>query len=332
MSEHTWKQDKGNNLHPEENLLLAYIRRQLAADTSLEVYQHLAICEPCRRKHATLLLQCGLAYSMPTYPSIVDMLGERIDSPAAAQLALQQRRQSALQQDVALGRAFVLFFLSKALRLQRHSAKGSASTTIAIRSVPLVGIAALIISVALVVAIVLAYTFSNHILVPGNFSGVNKLTTPSVMPTQIAIQSKPTATSTATPTQVGNTPGTGSAVTATPTGSYRPYVKVCSTQAEWAHSQLHICGANFTPGDKIELYGKMLGFFTSQKSMVVADAHGSISVVWTIANCHMTPDSIYAQDLTQGHHYTTPTVAVSVPIGPCRVPNIKSKPTPTGVQ
>ena len=330
MSGHEWKQDEGDNLHPEENLLLAYMCRQLAADTSHEVYQHLAICEPCRRQHTTLLLQNGLAYSMPTYPSVADMLGERIENPAAARLALQQRRRSALQQDIALGRAFVLFFLLKALkvlRLQRQNAKRPASTTIAIRSVPLIGIAVLIISILLVVTIILAYTLSNHIPVPGIFSGGSQFATPPVMQTQIAIQSKPTATPTATPTLAGNTPGPGSAVTvtstATPTGSNRPYVKVCSTQAEFAQSQLYICGANFRPGDKIVLYEIVPGIIIRPRSTVFADAHGSFSIVWTMTSCHTVPSAIFAQDQTTGHRYTTPPVAVTVAIGSCHGPNTK---------
>jgi hypothetical protein len=335
MSGHTWKQDEGDNFHPEENLLLAYIRRQLSADTSHEVFQHLAICELCRHKHATLLLQSGLAYSMPTYPSVVDMLGERIDSPAAAQLALQQRRRSALQQDIALGRAFVLFFLSKALRLQRQNAKRPASTAIAIRSVPLVGIAVLIISILLVVAFVLAFTLSNHILVPGNFSSGSQLTTPSVIPTQIAIQSKPTATptATATPTQVGNTPGHGSAVTvtpiATPPGPTRPYVKVCSTPAELAQSQLHICGANFKPGDKVELLG-IVGFSIKEKSEIIADIHGSFSVVWTISSCRSVPGYIFMQDQTR--HSIMSFISVTVKIGTCQAPNTMPQPEPTPIR
>src|ERR1700676_5178504 len=185
------------------------------------------------------------------------MLGERIESPVAAKFALQQRRRSALQQDIALGRAVVLFFLSKALRLQRQNAKRPASTTIAIRSVPLVSVGALIVSILLVVAFVLAFTRSNHILLSGNApgGGGSILVTPTPTPTQMAIVSKPMAT----PTQVGSTSGPGSAVTVTPTGPDRPYVKVCSTQAELAHSQLRICGAKFRPGDKIVLYEKVPG-------------------------------------------------------------------------
>jgi hypothetical protein len=334
MSGHTWQQGEGDDLHPEKNVLLAYIRQQLSADTSHEVYQHLAICEPCRHQHATLLLQSGLAYSMPPYPSIIDMLGKHLESPAAAQLALQQRKRVALQQDIALGRAFVLFFLSKAMRIQRQNAKKPASTTIAIRSVPLVGIAVLIISILLVVALVLAFTLSNHTFVPGNFSGGSQLATPSVMLTQIAVQSKPTATATATPTQVGNTPGPGSAVTATPTatatatpiGSTRPYVKVCSTAAELAQSQLLICGANFKPGDRVELFG-MTGFSVKEKSEIIADTHGSFSVVWTITNCRFVPGYIFVLDQTR--HVTLPFILVTVTIGTCHAPNIMPQPTPT---
>jgi len=335
MSGYKWKQDEGDNLHPEENLLLAYIRRQLAADTSHEVYQHLAICELCRHQHATLLLQSGLAYSMPTYPSVVDMLGERIDSPVAAQLALQQRRRVALQQDIALGRAFVLFFLSKVLHVEKQNAKKPASTIIAIRSMSLVGVAVLIISALLILAIVvLAYTLSIHIFVPSSLSNGSQFATPSVRPTQITIQSKPTATPTATPTQVGNAPGTGSAVTvtptATPTGPTRPYVKVCSTPAELAQSQLHICGANFRPGDKIVLFEIVPGIGIKPKSVVFADAYGSFSVVWTITNCRTIPSGIYAQDLT--HHGVTPVVTVTVSIGSCHAPNTKPEPMPTGTK
>src|SRR5579863_1440978 len=294
MAGHKWEQDKGDNLHPEENLLLAYISRQLSADTSHEVHQHLATCEACRQQHASLLLQSGLTYSMPTYPSIVEKLGEYIDNPAAAQLALQQRRRATFQQDIALGRAFVLFFLSRALRIQRQNAKKPASTTIAIRSVPLASIVVLIISILLVVVFVLASTLSNHRFGPGNLPSGSQPATPT--PTQIVIQSKPTATPTVTPTQVAITPGPGSTVngtpTATPTGTSKPFVKVCSTQAELAQSQLYICGYNFKAGDKVALIEFVPGNGIRVKSVLLADVHGSFSVVWTITNCRTVPSNI----------------------------------------
>ena len=318
MSGNMWELDNVGTLHPEENALLAYVRQQLSPDDAYEIYQHLALCETCSLQHAHLLLQSDLAYSMPAYPSIVDMLGTHIDSPAAAQLALRQRRQAKLQQDVTLGFVFVTFFLSKALGIQRQSTKKPARTAIALRSVPLVGIVVLIFSVLLIMAIVLAYTLTNHMYIPGGSSSGSRAVAPA-MTAPVALQPKPTPQ--LTPPRVVMTPGPGTTVgvaptvTGAPPGTAKPVVQVCTTNAEQLLSQLQICGYNFKPGDRIVLYEVIPGNVTRPRPPVIADAHGSFSEVWMIPNCHLVPSYIFAQDPTR--HFETAWVPVNFPIGPC---------------
>src|SRR5579863_1608756 len=110
MSGHMWIQDKDGNSHPDDSDLLAYtsqqlfadswenIHRQLAGDAWERTHQHIVRCTDCQQKCEEYTPVCAtlrnnLTYQMPAYPSIVDMLGEQLDNPAAAQLALQQRRQ-----------------------------------------------------------------------------------------------------------------------------------------------------------------------------------------------------------------------------------------------
>lgn len=333
MSGHIWIQDNEGNRHPDDSILLAFVRRQLSIAEARAVNEHLARCQTCPVKCAQFKyigdgLQNVLAYPMPVYPSVADKLGERIASPAATRLALRERRQVRLHEDIALGKALVMFTLKRLLGVRNQHTSQPRNRAMA--SVPVVSIPVLVILVLTVVAAVLAFTLSGHINAPTNRSqGSNGIGTPLVQPT-ILPQSTATPTLTPVPTQAPTTPthvpgnnGAGKGKPTPPASNGNATVYLCSSTTDLQQSRLNICGKNFKPGDKVILFEYIPGIGNRAKPpVIIADAQGTISVQWTITNCRTIPASVYALDLRTN----TPTAAVpvNVNVGNCQ-PNVKPK-------
>lgn len=333
MSGHMWIQDNEGNSHPDDSILLAYVRRQLSITEAREVNEHLPRCQTCPAKCAQLKyigdgLQHMLAYPMPTYPSIADRLDEQIASPAAARLALSERRQARLRKDVALGKALVMFTLKKLLGI--HNQHTDQPRNRAMASVSVVSIPVLVILGLTVVAAVLAFTLNGHINAPTNRSqGSNGIGTPPVQPT---ILPPPTATLTPTPlptqtattaTHVPGNNGAGRGKPILPTGNGNAIIYLCSSRGDLQQSRLNICGKNFKPGDKVALFEYIPGIgYRPKPPNVIADAQGTISAQWTITNCRTMPTSVYAIDLRTNAQ--TALVPVNVNVGNCQ-PNVKPR-------
>ncbi len=208
MSGHMWKQDKDGNSHPDDSDLLVYtsqqlfadswenIQRQLAGEAWERTHQHIVRCTDCQRKCKEYTPVCAtlrnnLTYQMPAYPSIVEMLGEQIDNPAAAQVALQQRRQ-------------------------KQGTERQKSRAIAFTS----GIPVRLQLVLLAMTIVLAFTIIKYVqTIPSYSSGAGSVASP-VTP----VSPQPNSTSKPTPKKSAATPGTGGSEAA------KPYLAVCSNR------------------------------------------------------------------------------------------------------
>jgi hypothetical protein len=305
MPGYMWKQDKNGHTHLEDDILLAYTRGQLGADIVLMVQQHCAKCTVCTQKCAeyTLIgmtLQQSLTYAMPAYPSIVDMLGDALDNPAAASTALRQRSENKR-------------------RVRKQSARIPGSKTL--RPFPKAGVFPLTISVALVLlTVLLAPTLSNYI---GSRASIER-STPNV-PT---LPVQPTAKTTPVPTMTVNKSTGGTTAVVTPTGTStsagtsKPVIWICSSNADLAQSRLRICGKNFKAGDKVIVLEVLPNGSSREDLLTIADAHGSFSSAWTIPNCHSIPIAIFADDTT--YISSTSQVMVNISIGGCRYPNVKT--------
>lgn len=309
MPGHLRKQDKNGLAHLEDDVLLAYTRGQLAADTIFVVQQHCAKCTLCMQKCAEytrlgMTLQQNLTYAMPVYPSIVDMLGDALDNPAAASAALRQRKEN-----------------------KRHVRKQSARTpgSKTQRLFPKVGVFPLTASIALVLLMVLlTYTLTNYI-------GGHASPEHSATPARPALTVQPTAMQRPTPVKTVNRslPGTTAGAGSTPTGTTKsagvskPVIWICSSNADLAQSRLRICGKNFKAGDRVII----LEVFSNNSHRVgtetTANMHGSINGAWTIANCRDVPLAVFAFDST--HATFTQQVSVNISIGGCRPLHIKFK-------
>ncbi len=310
MSGYTWKRDNNGHAHLENDILLAYTRGQLAADVVLIVQQHCAKCPVCTQKcvqytQIGMTLQQNLTYAMPVYPSVVNMLGDALDNPAAASAALRQRRENKR-------------------RVRKQSARISGGH--ARRLIPVIGVLPLIIFVSLLVVVgVLAYTSSNNrSFLPGNFSGGNKTGTPNVAPT---LPPQPTATQALTLTKTVNasTPGITAGImptgTATSNGTSKSVIWICSSNADLAQSRLRICGKNFKAEDRVIILEVFPNISHRVEAVTTADVHGTINGVWTIPNCRNVPIAVFAFNLTRAT-FTSP-VFVNISIGGCRSPNVK---------
>lgn len=298
MPGYTWKRDNNGHAHLENAILLAYIRGQLAADAMLIVQQHCAKCTVCTQKCAEysqigMTLQQNLTYAMPVYPSIVDMLGDALDSPAAASAALHQRRESKR-------------------RVWKQSARTSESKTL--RLFPKVGVFPLTIAVALVILMVLlGSTLSNYI---GSRASIARPT-----PNMPTLPVQPTATRTLVPTKSVNTSTPGTTVGVLPTGTAKPVIWICSSNGDLAQSRLRICGKNLKAGDRVIIFEVLPNGSSRVGMLAIADSHGSFTGAWTIPNCHSVPIAIFAYDATR--ELSTSRVMVNISIGGCRSPNVK---------
>jgi hypothetical protein len=307
-----WITDNDGNPHLENAVLLAYTRGQLAADVVLTVQQHCTNCTRCTQKcadytHIGAMLQQNLTYIMPVYPSIMDMLGDALDSPAAASTALRQRGENKS-------------------RIRKQSA--SISGAKALRLFPGVGVLPLTVSVSLVMLmILLAYMLSGHMNILAIKPPVgNGPVGPSTSST--GLPALPTATQTPTQTRTVSTSSPGTSTQATPggttspKGSSKPVIWICSSNADLAQSRLRICGKNFKAGDKVLILEVFANIGRKWGVWTTVDAHGTISGAWTIQNCHSVPVGVFAFDETRG--LTTQVVPVNVSLGGCHSPNGKS--------
>ena len=75
-----------------------------------------------------------------------------------------------------------------------------------------------------------------------------------------------------------------------------PYIKLCTSSNDLAHSVMRICGYNFTARDSVELFIKMPGSSRPKSNAVVLDAQGNFQDSFIINNCKV-PQAIFAKDL-----------------------------------
>ena len=69
------------------------------------------------------------------------------------------------------------------------------------------------------------------------------------------------------------------------------------TQADQNQMRIRFCGANFTPGDKVELIIQTGTNPPRARHQVTVDAQGDFQDFWYINACKDVPNSVYAQDM-----------------------------------
>ena len=120
-----------------------------------------------------------------------------------------------------------------------------------------------------------------------------------------------------------------STVTTTP-GSSGPTISLCSIQNVDAQTHLSFCGANFTPGDQVQLLEYFVDGHSRLRRPVVVSAQGTFQDWWVVYNCRMVPFSVMAEDVTPGHMYEVSQVLHNIQFLNCVIP--ASTPTAAGGQ
>jgi hypothetical protein len=275
MASRTWwiRDEKGIE-HPEDSVLLAYVRQQQLEDR-LRIVQHIdgERCPRCRQKcsefvqiSATLDVLGHIA-AYQHYPEL----------PAAQAYVNVQRavdEQNALQ-------AFKQWMSNR--QRPRRSAVRLISVPIAF------GLALLFTVVMLVLA--------SHgvMLVPQSSQG-------SVSPSQNNSTVVAPQFSTRTPDLTLTANASASATpTLSPTASPVPQgdIQVCSTHADIAQLHLVICGSNFVPGHQVSLVVIISGKAPIVRHPVLVNKQRDIQDGWYINNCKNVPVAIFAYDVTK---------------------------------
>src|SRR5258708_1577191 len=273
-----WIQASDGKEHPEDSILLAYMRLQQLEDWP-RINQHIDVelCPRCRRKcdelaqvSATLsVLRQMAAYqrypelsAARTYARIQESVNKRAPLQAYLHWAgNRQRPRKSPVRLVSLPVAFGLALLCVVLVLAAHLSGGS-----------------------------LPGSSQGHVS-PGQHNAATlqpQYTTPAPQPA-LTVTAGATTTPAATLTPA-----------ATSTTGPQVYLKVCSTAADNAQSHLVICGFNFEPGDKVALVVDVPGRALVTRRPVFVDQLGAFHDGWYISNCKYLPVAVYAEDLTAG--------------------------------
>ncbi len=327
MSEHV-----GEIVHPDDSTLLTYIDQPSPDKASANVREHLAICEQCLlrcgelKRIADLLIETlALSEKKQYYPPLTTKVLQSIQNPAAARLLRRQRRQGRLREDLSLGGALLGYALGevKAVALYPFApvqfflkSRRKKPRNLAMASIPVVAIPAVLFLVLLAVFVVLA---SNSEKLK-QFQPVD-VTSTSVASSIPNIMPHAAMTPTAVPVKVIPAfPET----TATPDGT-KPTISLCGTAADNAQSRIRFCGSNFIAGTRVQLQMYLPGGQPGPRKPVLVDALGNFQDSWIITDCKMVPLAVIAHDMTPGHTSDVSQALQNIQFLNCSIPT----PAPT---
>jgi anti-sigma factor RsiW len=289
-------QNVGKMEHPDNSTLLTYIDQPFPAKARANVHQHLANCEQCQLRYgelrhtADLLIETLADFEKKQYyPPLTTKVFQSIQNPATARRVLRQGR---LWQDLTLSR-------------QKRP------RNLAMASIPVVAIPAVLFLVLLAVFVVLASNSEKF----KQFQPIAVTSTSAALPTP-SIVPHSAMTSTAIPVKVIPAfPGT----TATPAGT-KPTISLCSTAADKAQVRIRFCGQNFIAGNQVQLLVYVPGGRPGLRNLVLVDASGNFQDSWVINDCKMVPLAIIALDVTPGHATDVSQVLQNIQFLSCSVP------------
>ncbi len=293
VSSTKWIQASDGKEHPEDSILLAYMRLQQLEDWP-RINRHIDVeqCPRCRRK-------CDELAQVSATLSVLRQMAAYQRYPE-----LSADRTYAHVQEFANKRAPLQAYLHWAGNRQRPR-----KSPVRLVSLPVAFGLAL-----LCVVLVLAAHLSGGSLLPGSFQG----------------HISPSQNNAATVQAQHTTPAPHPAATLTPaatsTTGPQAYLKVCSTAADNAQSRLVICGFNFVPGHKVALVVDVPGRQLVTRHAVVVDQQGEFRDGWHIYNCKNLPVAVYAEDLTAGTGNYSSTL-VNIAFANCPVATPTAGPT-----
>jgi hypothetical protein len=260
-----WTSYKDVNEHPEDSILLAYLRKQQVKDR-LSVSQHINLekCPRCLHKLDEL----------EQVSATLDVLGKIRSYQHYPELSVADTYER--MQRAASHRTPTKASLNGANQRQRPR-----KSVVRLISLP--------------AAFGLAILFTVAMLVFANLSGTSWNPEPSK---ESISHSQGNSTvvvfphSTPTPDlDLTATAGTTPVLTTT-----KAYIKVCSTPADIVQRRLVICGHNFDPAHEAALLA--FGKKPMWQSNLPVDQHGTFQFGWNIVNCSNLPTIIYSYEAT----------------------------------
>jgi hypothetical protein len=296
-----WTSYKDVNEHPEDSILLAYLRKQQLEDR-LSVSQHIDVekCSRCLHK----------LNELKQVSATLDVLGKMRSYQHYPELSVADT--FARMQRPASHRTVVKASVNGA-----HHRKRPRQSVVRLISLP----AAFGLAILFTVAMLVFANFSGNSLIPEPLQGVIKPSlsnSPIVITHPLSPTPNPglTATVSVTPVQ-----------TATSGPITKPYITVCSTPANIVQWHLFICGYNFDSAHKAALFA--LGKKTLLQFNLLVDQHGKFQFGWNIVNCSNLPTIIYGYEVT-----SLKPIFVKLQItsfGSCPVPTTTPIASPSGV-
>ncbi len=291
-----WTEDKDGKQHPEDSVLFAYLRRQHLED-HVKINRHLDVeqCPRCRHRYDNLA----------QVSTTLDVLAQM--PPHQHYPELSVARTYEYVQRTANNSHPLQSYLKRAGKRQRPR-----KSAIRLVSLPLAfGLMLLFTAVMLV----LASHLSGVRWSPGPIRGETR-------PAHNGVLELTPWLTTPTP-NLALTATAKAEVSPTLTASPVPYIKVCSTPTDVAHSRLVICGFNFEPGHKVSLIVTLPGKVPNTLSAVPVDKQGRFQVRWYVFNCKNLPTTIFAYEV--GNKKISSNVLANISFAGCSVPT----PTPT---
>ena len=263
-----WTSYNDVNEHPEDSILLAYLRKQQLEDR-LKISRHIDVeqCPRCLHKlnelkqvSATLEV-LGKIRSYQHYPelSLADIYA-RVQRDVSKRTALQA-------------------YLHRINNRQRPR-----MSAVRLVSLPV----AFALTILFTMVIVFASLYGRP-WISGSSSGGTS-TSQNISTSLPRQHSTPTLNLALTATANA---GTSISPTATPVTG--PYVEVCSTPNNIAHWRLVICGHNFEAGYKVTLVAS--GNVPVRLPNLHIDKQGDFKVGWNIMNCGNLPSAIVAHEV-----------------------------------
>src|SRR6266566_9621679 len=255
------------NEHPEDSILLAYLRKQQLEDR-LKISRHIDVekCPRCLYKLnklkqvSTTLDALGVMQQYQHYPEL-----------SVADIYAYVRRAADKRTPV------------QALLHQIKNRQRPRASAVRLVSLPVAfGLAILFTMAMLVFA-----NFSGQSWIPVSVSGVIRHGQDSST-VVVPLPSTPDLALTATA-------NAGTNITPTATLVTRPYIEVCSTHYNIARWRLVICGHNFEAGYKVTLVA--FGNVPVWLPNLPVDKQGDFKVGWNIVNCGNLPSIIVAHEV-----------------------------------
>lgn len=253
------------NKHPDDSILLAYLRGQQLEFRS-SVIQHIDIenCPRCLQK----------LNELKQVSAILNVLGDMRPYQHYPEL-------SAVDTYARMQNAVIDRIPAKTAPHGAHYRQRPRKSAMRLISVPAAFGLAILCTMAMLVFANLSGRSFIPFSVDGGTSHVQNTLNITVPPHPTATQA---ATAVVSPTGTSETKG--------------PQIKVCSTQANIDQMHLVICGSNFDSAHKVNLFVFMPGKKPILYRNIPVDKHGKFQIGWKIVDCRNMPGLISGYEVT----------------------------------